>query len=176
MKIRLVLTLCFAVASLATFGQSKITRDLKTKYPDSRSLFAYKNTLRMWNIKEDKALDELIDNIEKIMLLMIEKPANFSSTEYKKLVTQYKADKFEEAMTSRFEGKSFDVFLKGDNDGMLVLVNDKEMLYVLDIVGFIAMDKVSGLYKMLESTDDFSKMLNTFNDDKGPKKDEDHNH
>ena len=31
--------------------------------------------------------------------------------EYKKLVGLYKADKFEEAMTSRFEGKNFDVML-----------------------------------------------------------------
>src|SRR5690349_558209 len=117
MKTRLLLTTCFALASLLAFSQSKTTRDLKTKYSDSRALFAYKNTLRMWNLKEDKEVDELIDNIEKIMLLMIEKPKTFNSTEYKKLVGLYKTEKFEEAMTSRFEGKSFDVMLKGkDND------------------------------------------------------------
>jgi hypothetical protein len=179
MKTRLVLTACFALASLLAYSQSKTTRDLKEKYTDSRSLYAYKNTLRMYNIKEDKELDELIDNIEKIMLLMIEKPANFNSGEYKKIVGLYKADKFEEAMTSRFEGKSFDIMLKGksnDIEGMLVVVNDDKMLYVLDIVGYIALDKVSGLYKLIEQSEGFSDLLNEFDDDKGPKKKDDNKH
>jgi hypothetical protein len=179
MKTRLVLTACFVLVSLLTFAQSKTTRDLKEKYTDSRSLYAYKNTLRMYNIKEDKSLDELIDNIEKIMLLMIEKPANFNSAEYKKLVGLYKTDKFEEAMTSRFEGKSFDIMLKGKNndiEGMLVLINDDKMLYILDIVGFIALDKVSGLYKLIEQSEGFTDILKEFDDDKGPKKKEDNNH
>ncbi len=179
MKTRLVLTVCFILIGMVAYPQSKTTRDLKEKYPDSRSLYAYKNTLRMYNLKEDKALDELIDNIEKIMLLMIEKPANFNSGEYKKLVGLYKADKFEEAMTSRFEGKSFDVMLKGKNEdieGMLVVVNDDKMLYVLDIVGFVALDKVSGLYKLIEQSEGFTDILKEFDDDRGPakKKDSDH--
>lgn len=178
MKTRLVLALCFVVISSSSFAQSKTTRELKEKYGNARSLFAYKNTLRMYNLKEDKALDELIDNIEKIMLLMIEKPASFNSAEYKKLVSKYKTEQFEEAMTSRADGKTFDIMIKGKADkidGMLVMVTDKEMLYVLDIVGYIALDKVSGLYNMIEQTKGFSDMLREFEDMKGPKKHDDDN-
>jgi hypothetical protein len=173
MKIRLLLFVCFILVTSASYSQSKTTGALEKKFPDSRALFAYKNTLRMWNIKEDPELDALVDNIEKMKLLMIKKPKNFTSAEYKKIIGDYKIEKFEEAMTTRYEGKSFDVFLKGkdkDIDGMLVLINDTEMLYVLDIVGYIALDKVSGLYKMAAQSEDFSEMLNQFQDK--PKKDD----
>jgi hypothetical protein len=59
---------------------------------------------------------------------------------------------------------------------MLVVVNDDKMLYVLDIVGYIALDKVSGLYKLIEQSEGFSDLLNEFDDDKGPKKKDDNKH
>jgi hypothetical protein len=59
---------------------------------------------------------------------------------------------------------------------MLVVVNDDKMLYILDIVGFIALDKVSGLYKLIEQSEGFTEILREFDDDRGPKKKEDNNH
>jgi hypothetical protein len=48
---------------------------------------------------------------------------------------------------------------------MLVLVNDSTSLYVLDIVGSIALDKISKLYKMVDDNSDIQKRIKeTFSD------------
>ena len=135
-------------------------------------LFFYNNTLRMLNQAEDKEFDELIRDIQKMRFLMIKKSeSKFGSTDFKKLVSDYKAESFEEIMTSRHDGKTFDVYMKENNGktgGMLVLINDAETLFVLDILGSIALDKVTKLYSTLDESTDIGNKIREFtgqNDD-----------
>jgi hypothetical protein len=162
---RSILAIAFCCACLSANAQSKTTEMLHKKYTDAMSLFFYNNTLRMINQKEDKDLDALIKDIEKMKFLMIRKPAGFSAADYKKLTADYKSEAFEEMMTSRIEGKTFDVFAKekdGKTKGMLVLVNDQENLYVLDIVGRIALDQVGNLYKTIDSSTEIGQKIRDF--------------
>lgn len=171
-----LITLCMIVFSTTAFAQSKATEALQIKYTDSRALFFYNNTLRMLNQTEDKAYDELIKDIEKMKFLMIDKPSAFTSSDYKKIVSSYKGDAFEGIMTSRYQGKNFDVFLKesgGKTKGMVVLVNDSSSLYVLDIVGSIALDKVTSLYKAFGETPDIQSQIEKFVHKPAGKKDDD---
>jgi hypothetical protein len=154
-------------------AQSKTTEALHKKNEEALSLFFYNNTLRMLNQNNDPNFDALIKDIEKMKFLMIDKKTSFTSADYKKLTTGYKSEKFEEIMTSRYQGKNFDVFLKdasGKTEGMVVLVNDSSSLYVLDIVGSIALDKVTDLYKTLDSSADIGKKIKNFTDQKDEKK------
>jgi len=166
MKYLLIIVFALGCASLS--AQSKTTESLNERYPNSRVFFFYNNTLRMLNQGEDKDFDALIRDIEKMKFLWINKPATFGAAEYKKITSNYKKESFEEIMTSRFQGKNLDVFMKDENGktkGMLVLVNDSTNLYVLDIVGRIALDKVSKLYKMLDDNSDIQKRIKeTFTD------------
>jgi len=71
-------------------------------------------------------------------------------------------------MTSRYEGKNFDIFVKEKDNktkSMLVLVNDDKNLYVLDIVGSIALNKVTELYKTIDSSSDIGKRIKAFTGD-----------
>ena len=74
-------------------------------------------------------------------------------------------------MTSRHDGKTFDVYMKENNGktgGMLVLINDPETLFVLDILGSIALDKVTKLYSTLDESTDIGNKIREFtgrNDD-----------
>jgi hypothetical protein len=167
--IRTTLAIALLFSCLGTFAQSKTTEKLHKKYSDAMSLFFYNNTLRMINQKEDKDLDALIKDIEKMKFLMIKKSAGFDKSEYKKLTADYKAESFEEMMTSRLEGKTFDILAKeedGKTKGMLVLVNDAENLYVLDIVGRIAFDQVAKLYKTIDESSEIGKKIREFTDHK----------
>ena len=139
----------------------------------------------MLNQKEDREFDELIKDIEKMRFLMIKKDeTNFGSNDFKKLVADYKTESFEAIMTSRHQGKNFDVFMKeknGKTNGMLVLVNDSTTLYVLDILGSIALDKVTKLYSTLDESADISSKIKAFtgdgdddDNDDDEKKDENH--
>jgi hypothetical protein len=158
-----IYALILLLAPLLGTAQSKTTEALQKKYSDAMSLFFYKNTLRMLNQKEDKAFDELIKDIEKMKLLMIKKSAEFDGGAYKKIVSEYRAEKYEEMMTSRYDGKNFDIFMKeGSGKGMLVLINDSENLFVLDIIGSIALNKVTQLYNTLDESSDIGKKIRDF--------------
>ncbi len=176
-KLNFLLAALFVSSSV--FAQSKTTETLHKKYNESLSLFFYNNTLRMLNQTDDKAFDELIKDIEKMKFLMIDKANAFGAADYKKLVSGYKGEAFEEIMTSRYQGRNFDVYLKenaGKTKGMVVLVNDSASLYVLDIVGSIALDKVTSLYSTIESSSDIGKKIRDFtsrHDDKAKGKDDD---
>jgi hypothetical protein len=175
MKIKTLFFLLIASLLVSgAYAQSNTTEALQKKFGDARAFFFYNNTLRMLNQKEDKAFDELIKGIEKMKFLMIHK--DNKSFDYKKLVGEYKSEAFEEMMTSRHEGKSFDVFVKekeGKTKGMLVLVNDSTDLYVLDIVGSIALNQVTKLYETIDQSSDIGRKIKEFANDGDDKKKED---
>jgi hypothetical protein len=151
-------------APLFSHAQTKTTEELHKKNKEALSLFFYNNTLRMLNQNDDKEFDALIKDIEKIKFLMIDKE-KFGPNEYKKLVSNYKAEAFEEIMTSRLNGRNFDVFLKeekGKTKGMIVTVNDSTNLFVLDIVGRIALDKVNKLFSTIDESTDIGKKIKAF--------------
>jgi hypothetical protein len=150
----------------AAIGQTKTTNELEKKFEDSFVLFFYNNTLKMLNQTEDKEFDELIKDIEKMKFLMINKSAtNFSTTDYKALVTGYKAEKYENMMTARSEGKNFDVYLREENDrvkGTVILVNDSAQLYVLDVVGRINPNQVTKFFSSLDENSDIAGKIKGF--------------
>lgn len=117
----------------------------------------------MLNQKDDAEFDELIKDIEKMRFLMISKDNR--SLDYKKLVKDYQSESFEAVMTSRHEGKNFDVYLKEKNghaNGMIVLINDSTNLYVLDILGSIALSKIGKLYNAIDDNADIAKKIEAF--------------
>jgi hypothetical protein len=146
-------------------AQSKTTDALQKSHSDALALYFYNNTLRMLNQKEDKAFDELIKDIEKMKFLMIDKGKAFDATQYKTLISGYKSESFEEIMSSRYQGRNFDVFLKDDDgktEGMVVTVNDSTNLYVLDIVGSIPLDKVTSLFNAIDGSTDIREKIRNF--------------
>jgi hypothetical protein len=155
----LVLLTCL---TLSVQAQSKTTENLHKKYNDSMALFFYNNTLRMINQTDDKEFDALIKDIEKMKLLII-KQADFKKDDYQKLITDYKSESFEEMMTSRHDGKNFDVYMKdGNSKGMIVAVNDSENLYLLDIVGSIPLNKVTQLFSRIDESTEIGKKIQDF--------------
>jgi hypothetical protein len=158
-----LIVLLFVLATIAVYGQSKTTEALQKKYPDSRAFFFYNNTLRMINQNEDKEFDEIIKDIEKMKFLMIKKTE--SGFSYNEIVKDYKAENFEEVMTSRYKGKNFDVFIKekdGKTSAMLVLINDDENLFSLDILGSIALDKITKFYSEMDESSDIGRKIEQF--------------
>ena len=172
MKNRYILLCILLIAPMAIIAQSKTTVALQNDY-ETQDFFFYNNTLRMLNQQEDPAFDALIKDIEKLKLLIVKKT---KALDYSKVVSDYKKEHFEVAMSSRIKGKNFDVYLKGDKktEGMLVLVNDKESLMVLDIVGSIALDKVTSLYNTLDESSDIGQKIKQFTgEDEDEKEDSD---
>ncbi|MCE2733877.1 MAG: DUF4252 domain-containing protein [Cyclobacteriaceae bacterium] len=156
------------------FAQSKTTQDLHKSYPDARVIFFYKNTLRMINQTDSKEFDDLIKDIDKLKILIIDKSVNYSASNFKKLSSNYKQDGFEEIMTSRVEGRSFDVYLKEKNNktlGTVVLVNDVDKLYVLDVVGSVPMQKIPEFFKQINNSTELQNVIKEIAGSKNEEKD-----
>lgn len=122
----------------------------------------------MLNQTENKEFDELIKDIEKMKFLVIDKSSDFETADYKKLVKDYNGEDYEEIMTSRFQGKNFDVLLKeknGSTKGMVVLANDSTNLYVLDILGKVELNKVTKLFNTIDDSAEIGKMIKAFSND-----------
>ena len=110
---RYFLAAILALSSFAGLAQSKTTEALQKQFDGSLSLYFYKNTLRMLNQSENKEFDDMIKDIEKMKFLMVDKNSkNFGTDDYKKLMKDYQAEKYESIMTSRFDGKNFDIYVK----------------------------------------------------------------
>jgi Domain of unknown function (DUF4252) len=159
-----LLTLLF-LAPMALLAQTQTTVALDKKY-EGMSLYFYKNTLKMLNQKDDKDFDELIKDIEKMRFVMVNKEKEkFAKTEYATLKKGYQAEKYDEVMTGRFEGRNFDVFVKevnGNVKGTVILASDSSNLYVLDILGKVALNKATSLFNTLDSSTDIGKKIRDF--------------
>lgn len=138
-------------------AQTETTNELDHNY-SSRTFFLYNNTLRMINQKGDKDFDELIKDIEKMKVVWVNKQERkFGTQQYKELVAGYKAEKFEEIMNTRYDNKSFNAYIKeknGDTKGVVVTVDDGENVYVMDIVGKVALNKITSLFSSLNNNSD----------------------
>lgn len=154
--------LALMVISSTAMAQTKTTKDLATTY-STRTFFLYNNTLRMINQSGNKEFDELIKDIEKMKIVWVNKTEkNFGADQYKKLISSYKSEKFEEIMASKFEGKSFNAYIKevaGDTKGIIVTVDDTENVYVLDIVGKVALNKITSLFSTLDESSDIGAKI-----------------
>ncbi len=177
-QMKIHLPLMFACACLLGFGfqaygQAKATTALHERFDNALTLYFYKNTLRMLNQSGNKEFDDLIKDIEKMKFLMVDKGSRgFGPADYKKLTSGYKDENYEEIMTSRFEGKNFDVLLNehnGTTRGMVVLVNDSTNLYVLDILGKVELNKVTKLFREIDNSAEIGKMVKAFSDGQGPR-------
>jgi hypothetical protein len=161
-NMRFIIILLLTCLAEGILAQSTTTEKLQKKYDESLALFFYNNTLRMVNLDEDKEFDELIKDIEKMKFLVIKKDG-FEGGDYQKLIKEYKAESFEEMMTSRHEGKNFDVYMKdGKTKGMIVTVNDDENLYVLDIVGSVPLNKITKFFTTIDESSDIGKRIRDF--------------
>jgi hypothetical protein len=161
------LSLVFLFGTSFCLAQTETTNEFDRMY-SSRTFFLYNNTLKMINQQGDKAFDELIKDIEKMKVVWVsKKDKNFGAEQYKKLVAGYKAEEFEEILNSRYEGKSFNAYMKekdGNTKGVVIVVDDGENMYVMDIVGKIALNQITSLFSTLDSNSDigqkFKSMMN----------------
>jgi len=158
-----ILIVIVACALQTAQAQTKTTELLDDKY-EGTTLYFYKNTLRMLNQKEDKEFDEMIKDIEKIRFVLIDRATEkFTNSDYVKLKNDYlKKESYEEIMTGRMDGRNLNIYVRengGKVKGTIIMAADSSNLYVLDILGKIALEKASSLFKMIDENSDVAKKL-----------------
>jgi hypothetical protein len=163
-RIPLIVLLTLAMADSVN-AQTKTTEDLDAEV-DGLSLYFYKNTLRMLNQEDNKEFDEMIKDIEKMRFLLIDRlEESFGSDEYKDLKARYLSESYEEVMSSRLDGRNFEVYIResgGKVKGTIILASDSSQLFVLDILGKVALEKVPDFFKSLDENSDIGKKVKDF--------------
>lgn len=161
---RLFFLLIILAGATQALAQTKTTEKLDADY-DGMSLYFYKNTLRMLNQKEDPAFDDMIKDIEKIRFVLIDRNdgKKFTNSDYAKLKSDYlKKESFEEIMNGRMEGRNLNVLVResgGKVQGTVIMAGDSSNLYVLDILGKIALEKAGALFKMIDENSDVANKI-----------------
>ena len=109
----------------SSFAQSEVTRNLKDTYKDAFKLFFYHNTLEML-ASESEELKELIKDIDKVMVLRIDKEKD-KITNTKHLKGEYLEDGFTELMSIKQKEMKLDIMLKETKDkteGIVMVINE----------------------------------------------------
>lgn len=158
------LLIMFAAGALQVASAQTKTTELLDEKHEGTSLYFYKNTLRMLNQKEDKEFDDMIKDIEKIRFVMIDRSEeSFSPADYKKLQSDYtRKESYEEIMNGRLDGRNLNVYVResgGKVKGTIIMASDSSNLYVLDILGKIALDKAGALFKMIDENSDVARKI-----------------
>ncbi|MBL7857180.1 MAG: DUF4252 domain-containing protein [Cyclobacteriaceae bacterium] len=176
---RFTLIFLFTFSTFLLSAQTKTTEALTKKYDgEIFTAFFYRSTLQMLNQNDDKDFDELVKDIEKMRFMMLDKAKlHLDGNQYKNLKTQYRSEGYEEMMSGRFEGRNFDIYLREQNGnvkGTVILLNDSTNLMILDILGKIALDKTSQLFKTIDGSTEIGNRIKAFtgNGDKDKKKDD----
>jgi Domain of unknown function (DUF4252) len=163
---KLILFAVVLFSSSIGWGQAKATDALQKKHDNALSFYLYKNTLRMLNQSDNKEFDEMVKNIEKIKMLIVDKnDDNFAAADYKKLIKDYQSESYESVMTTRSQGMTFDVFIrdvKGSSLGTVVLASDSARFLVFDMIGTIDVSKVGALFSAIDESADIGKKIRDF--------------
>ncbi len=134
-------------------AQSKTTTAFHEEHESAFTLFFYKNTLQMLNVEGNETFNELIEGIDKMKLLRIDKSdSQFSKGDYKSLVSDYQKESFENLMNMQQEGMHFDAYIKEKDkvtEGLIILVEDKSSLSILDIKGAVPLQRIMELFQMI---------------------------
>lgn len=159
MKKTLFAILIMACIPIIGFSQSKVMEKLSNTYDDATVLVFYYSTLKMLIPEESTELRELIYNIEKIKVLMIDDLFD-GKQEIDQIKEDLNNDGYEEAISIRHEENNIIVYIRekrGKTSGFFFLMEEDNGITALDLVGEIAIDKLGLL------TDQLSVLTNARN-------------
>ncbi len=142
MRNTLLITLLFL--STLGFSQESILKDFAEDRRDVKLCF-YPSTLRMINIKNDPSYYELVNDVEKLLIFIMD--ADDSSTEW---TNQYRALGYEEYIT--MYGK-VNLVLLGKDEEYVGLSGDGNRVAAFYLRGTIAFQKIPELIRTFESGD-----------------------
>ena len=100
----------------------------------------------------------------------------FTNEELKNLMKSYRDENYETVISSRLDGRKFEVVVKEVGNrvkGTILVASDSSNLYILDIVGRVAIDKAASLFKAIDGNSDIGQKVRDFvtKDNRDGKKD-----
>jgi len=119
----------------------------------------YHSSLNMLNVEDDPDFSRMIQDIEKIKLLLIESE---EQTEKRGIVAELKddlsAEGFEELMTIKSKDYDVGVYIledDGDVEGFFFIMEETHTLVAVDLVGSMPINDIGALMEKIQEAKDF---------------------
>ena len=155
-KLGLLLLACFP---LLVFGQSKVMRNLADEFPDGRVLMFYHSSLNMLNLDDNPEFTDMIKDIEKIKVLIIDKGGQeFDESTISTVKSDLNNYDFEELMVLKSKEYDIGVYIIEDDDdieGFFFLMDEEDSFIAVDLVGSMPVGDIGMLIEKMKEANDF---------------------
>ena len=145
MKYLLTLILLFNLTTL--LAQSKSVADFHEQHATSQDFYLYPSTLRMVNLEKNPDAYTLVNDVEKLQILMFDR-ASVDRPALQKLQHGIQEEAYEELISFREKDSQITVYARGDSpqlDGVVGVVDNKQTLALVDLAGFIDLPSLMNL-------------------------------
>ena len=118
-------------------------------------MFFYSSTLKMLNTENNPQLSDLLGEIEEIRILNYDKEKqNFTHDDIVSLKNALKDEEYVNLMMTNEKGNSLNLYSRqkrGKTVGFVALVENKESLILIDLIGNIDVKKFMELKQQLDT-------------------------
>lgn len=134
-------------------------RELSDDYPDGFVLMFYHSTLNMLNIDDHPDFARMIEDIDKIKVLRLDKEENhFTESSLAELKSSLGDRGFEELMIVKNKDMDIGVYIKeddGDVEGFFLLMDEEEEFIAIDVLGSMPIGDIGLLVDKITQAKDF---------------------
>ena len=154
---------CALLLNLNTLlAQSKTVATFRENHATSQDFYLYPSTLRMVNLDKNPDLYKLVNDVEKLQILLFER-SSVSRQTLGQLQQGIRQEAYEELISFREKDSQVTVYALGDSpqlDGVVGIVDNQQTLALVDLAGFI---NLPALMNLMQGGYDFSKVANLVN-------------
>jgi len=148
-----LLLLIFSTTGL--FGQSKSITRFRSDFKENSNMFFYSSTLKMLNTENNPELADMFDNIEEIKVLTYKKAEQrFNGDDITGLKNALKEEEYNNLMMINEKGNSINLYSRekhGKTVGFVAVVENRESLVLIDLIGSIDVKKFMELKQKLDT-------------------------
>jgi Domain of unknown function (DUF4252) len=150
----LMLIMMLAFAQMI-YGQSKSVTRFRAGHKENSNMFFYRSTLNMLNTENNPELADMIRDIEEIRVLNYDKEKqNLSHEDITGLRKAIREEEYNNLMMMNEKNNTIDLYSRekrGKTVGFVALVENRESLILIDLIGSIDVKKFMELKQRLDS-------------------------
>lgn len=151
---RTVASLILLFLAISLHGQSKSITRFRKEHKENSNLFFYSSTLKMLNTENNPQLADLLNEIEEIRVLNYDKEKqDFTRDDIVLLKNALKDEEYVNLLMTNENGNSLNLYNRqkqGKTVGFVALVENKESLILIDLIGNIDVKKFLELKQKLD--------------------------
>jgi hypothetical protein len=151
---RHVLVLVLLTGTAICFGQSKSITRFRSEFKENTNVFFYSSTLKMLNTENNPELASMLDDVEEIRVLNYDKASQkFDREDINQLKKDLHEENYTDIMVVNENDNSIHLYnreKRGKTVGLVAIVENKESLVLIDLIGSIDVRKFMELKHSLD--------------------------